>query len=222
VKKKVFISRQPSECTELIEALNANEFEVHAESMISTEAIHFDPHIPLTDWIFFSSSNAVRHFFDGAPHLSEQRMAAIGKGTAQTLAAYHSVDFIGDAMDIEDSAYRFADLIQKQTVLFPVAGDSLRHVQAAFDPQQIIDLPVYRTIERPCSVGACDIYVFSSPSNVRSFFNQQEANASQMHCVAFGEATAHELRQKEVHSIQIPQGLDAPDLLHTIIRLAHG
>ena len=222
MKKKVFISRQPSECGELIDALTANEFDVHAASLITTEAIHFDSTIPLTDWIFFSSSNAVRHFFHGKPKLSEQRMAAIGKGTAQTLAAFHRVDFVGDAMDIEDSAYRFADMIQKQTVLFPVAADSLRHVQAAFDPQQIIDLPVYRTIETPCSVDICDVYVFSSPSNVRSFFNHHNAHASTMHCVAFGEATAHELRQKEVHSIQIPQGLDAPDLLHTIIRLAHG
>lgn len=202
--------------------LSAQDFDVHAESLIRTEAISFDPKLPSTDWIFFSSSNAVRHFFQGKPHLQRQRMAAIGKGTAQTLSAFHAVDFTGDAIDIEDSAYRFADIAQNQTVLFPIAADSLRHVQAAFNPENIIELPVYRTIEKPCMIPPADVYVFSSPSNVRSFFQHNATPPAHMKCVAFGEATALELRNHQVDTIEIPQGLDTTDLLHTIIRMARG
>ena len=222
MKNKVFISRNPSECTELIAGLEAQGFEVHAESLIITEAISFDPKLPETDWIFFSSSNAVRHFFHGNPQLQDQRMAAIGKGTAQTLSAFHAVDFIGDAADIEDSAYKFADITQNQTVLFPIAEDSLRHVQAAFDPKNVVELPVYRTIEKTCVIAPAHVYVFSSPSNVRSFFNQHSINPAEMNCVAFGEATALELRKHQVEIIEIPQGLDTTSLLHTIIRMARG
>jgi len=222
VKQKIFISRHPSDCIDLIDELIAQGFAVQAESLITTEAISFDAQIPVTDWIFFSSSNAVRHFYHGNPQLQQQRMAAIGKGTAQTLAEFHQADFIGDAMDIEDSAYRFADTIQNQTVLFPIASDSLRHVQAAFNPKQIIELPVYRTIEKPFPIDYADVYVFSSPSNVRSFFHFHSIDRQEMRCVAFGEATAGELQKHCVESIEIPQALDIADLLHTIIRQAHG
>ena len=222
MKNKVFISRNPNECAELIVGLEAQGFEVHAESLIITEAISFDPKLPETDWIFFSSSNAVRHFFHGQPQLQYQRMAAIGKGTAQTLSAFHAVDFIGDASDIEDSAYRFAEIAHNQTVLFPSAADSLHHVQAAFEPNNVFELPVYRTIEKKCVIAPADVYVFSSPSNVRSFFHQHSINPAQMNCVAFGEAPALELENQHAGTIEIPQGLDTTDLLHTIIRMARG
>jgi uroporphyrinogen-III synthase len=220
VKRKVFISRKPNDC-EAIQAFLPSDVEIIAESLIETSAIPFDKNIPQTDWIFFSSSNAVRHFFEQQPVISHQKIGAIGEATAKAIESYHSVNFIGDAIDITDSAYRFAETIGSDKVLFPGAAESLKHIQSALPVEQVIDLPVYSTAEKKATVPTCNVYVFSSPSNVRSFFkNTQSAHLPK--CIAFGEATRQELVKHHVTDIRIPASLDPHSIAHTIIQQLEG
>lgn len=219
---RVFISRRREDCEQLSTRLESENYHVFAQSLIVTEPIPFDKKIPPCDWIFFSSSNAVRHFFEQKPELANQRMAAIGRGTADTLSFYHHPDFVGDAMDIEDTAYRFAEQIEGQKVLFPIAEDSLRHVQAAFEPGQIIEVPVYKTRQKDAVVPSCDAYVFSSPSNVRAFFHLQPEVNPRATWIAFGHATADALRQHGVIRILIPPTLSAEDIFNTINQSLRG
>lgn len=220
--KKVFISRNPSDC-EAIQAFLPDDIEIVAQSLIETTPIPFDRNIPPSDWIFFSSSNAARHFFDQKPIIANQKMGAIGNGTAKTVALYKPVDFVGDAIDITDSAYRFAEAIGAGKVLFPGAAESLKHIQSVLPAEQIIDLPVYSTIEKTSSVPLCQAYVFSSPSNVRSFFrNRKNKDPETMKCIAFGEATLEALKIQGVCNAEIPASLEPRSIAHTIIQILRG
>ncbi len=220
MNRKVFISRKPSDC-EAIQAFLPPSVEVIAQSLIETSPIAFNHNLPKTDWIFFSSSNAARYFFEQVPTISNQKIGAIGEATAKTLEEFCSVDFIGDSRDITDSAYQFAEAIGSGKVLFPGAAESLKHVQSALPADQVIDLPVYTTLEREVIVPDCDVYVFSSPSNVRSFF-KNTGGIDTMKCVAFGEATRDELIRHHISDIRIPTSLDPHSIAHTIIQLLEG
>ena len=220
MNKRVFISRKPSDC-EAIQAFLPSNYEIVAQSLIETTPIPFDVNIPLTDWIFFSSSNAARHFFEQRPKLGSQKVGAIGEATAKTIGRYHSVDFTGNAIDIIDSAYRFAEAIGNQTVLFPGATESLKHIQSVLPSSQVIDLPVYATSEIAVIVPECDLYVFSSPSNVRSFFKNNSTTTS-IKSIAFGEATQNELQHFHVTDILIPHSLDPHSIAGAIIHALQG
>ncbi len=220
MKRKIFISRKPTDC-EAIQSFLPADVEVIAQSLIETTPIPFDRSIPKTDWIFFSSSNAVRHFFEQQPNISTQKIGAIGEATAKAIESYHSVDFVGDAIDITDSAYRFAEAIGSDQVLFPGAAESMRHIQSALPKEQVVDLPVYMTREKNFDVPKCDVYVFSSPSNVRSFFGNA-ATLTQLKCIAFGEATRAELIKNHVTDIKIPASLEPRSIAHTIIQQLEG
>jgi uroporphyrinogen-III synthase len=223
MKQTVFISRNPSDCLAIEELLKQHTIEVIAQSLIETIGIPFDKNLPLTDWIFFSSSNAARFFFEKNPTIQDQKIGAIGDATADAIRPFHSVDFVGDSSDITDSAYRFADTIGSCSVLFPGAANSLRHIQSALPAEQVIDFPVYKTVEHSEPIALCDAYVFSSPSNVRAFFKgNPNANPAHMICIAFGEATREELKRHDVLHIHIPQSLEAQSIADTIIHVLRG
>lgn len=218
---RVFISRNPTDC-QAIRAFLPSNIELIAESLIETIAIPFDPKIPQSDWIFFSSSNAARHFFEQQPTIGNQKIGAIGDATAKTVSRYHTVDFTGDSIDITDSAYRFAETIGEQTVLFPGAADSLKHIQSALPSSQVIDFPVYSTSEKVKSIPICEVYVFSSPSNVRSFFKSNSVEPTSMNCIAFGEATQGELQKFHVARVLIPASLEPHSIAYAIIQALQG
>jgi uroporphyrinogen-III synthase len=220
MKKKVFISRKPTDC-EAIQAFLPADVEIIAQPLIDTTAIPFNRSIPKTDWIFFSSSNAARHFFEQQPILSNQKIGAIGEATAKTIANFHTIDFVGDAADITDSAYRFAESIGESSVLFPGAIESMKHVQSALPAKQVVDLSVYTTTEKPAVIPPCDVYVFSSPSNVRSFAKSNPIQENPK-CVAFGEATHKELLKLGFTEVRTPLSLEPHSIANTIIRYLEG
>jgi hydroxymethylbilane synthase len=222
LKKRVFISRNAADCQE-IQAYLPKDIEVITQSLIETTAVPFNKEIPLTDWIFFSSSNGARHFFEQHPIIHHQRFAAIGEATAKAVEEFHQVDFVGNSADITDSAYRFAEALGTETVLFPIAEDSLKHIQSVIPAHQVVDLPVYRTFEKSEGVEACDVYVFSSPSNVRSFFRgNPHSTTAQQPCIAYGKATEEELSKHGVENITIPASLEARSIAYTIIQALQG
>lgn len=220
--QRVFISRNPADC-DAIRAFLPATLEVITQSLIETAAIPYTKPFPTTDWIFFSSSNAARHFFEQQPQLGQQKIAAIGAATAHTISHYHTIDFVGSSSDITDSAYRFAEVLGNQTVLFPIATDSLKHVQSVLPAHQVIDLPVYTTSEMEAAVPASDVYVFSSPSNVRAFFKCNGHGMPQAaHWIAFGKATQDELLRHGIHDALIPASLEPHSIAHTIIEAVQG
>lgn len=219
MRTSVYISRHATEVTSLISSLIHAGFQVQAQSLISTSPVEFPQPIPKTDWIFFSSGNSVRYFFSQIKKTPVAKYAAIGMGTARELSQFVRPDFTGSSIDILETARIFAKHAGPASVLFPGAENSLKHVQSVFLEKQIQNLICYRTEETPVHVGYPDILVFSSPSNVRSFFRINRMFTYQQ-SIAFGLSTANELKKYGASSVSIPRSLSDEDILEAIKQVA--
>jgi hydroxymethylbilane synthase len=216
----VFISRSEEDSSVLLKFLREKNISFSARSLIRTEAVAFDPEIPACDWIFFSSANAVKFFFESNPHIGSIKTGAVGDSTARVLAKFTTPNFIGDSSDIDGTARKFQELAKNQIVLFPGSEQSLRHIQSVFDPSKIIDLVCYRTVLSPLVLDRFETLVFSSPSNVQSFFLQNKIDATQK-TIAFGKSTEKALRQFGAQNIIIPKSLSDIDLFEAIKSTLH-
>lgn len=211
----VFISRDPEDSESLISLLHDDGFDVISRSMIKTEMVSFPKEFPMTDWIFFSSVNAVKYFFQQAPKWSTQLFGCIGDKTASELSKYVTPTFVGRSMDPMITAQSFAELVGHQSVLFAGAEDSLRSIQSALPPSSVHDLICYKTRPHPCVIEHANVLVFSSPSNVRSFFQLNHIGANQK-CIAFGPSTKKALDALGVRNSMIPQSLSDDGIFHAI------
>lgn len=211
----VFISRDQKDCTELEQRLSALRANLLAQSFIRIEHIAFSPAIPMTDWIFFSSKNAVLAFFASAPLIGKQRFAAVGKGTAELLKQYVPVDFIGEHIDTTITAQDFKSVVGGATVLFPQSDISRKTIESACAASQVESLVCYSTQELEIKMKPADIYVFTSPSNVRAFY-RLNAISPEAKVMAFGYPTQQVLSEHFSGNIIIPEALDTESLVRTI------
>lgn len=148
--------------------------------------------IPGSDWIFFSSKNAVQFFFQhpAARSLQGVKWAAIGPATAEALVVYRpAISFMGNG-DPVDTARLFDPLVSSQTVLFPCARHARDGVQRHLTtPAQCIRLEVYNNTPVPKPAPRLeDILVFTSPMNVTSYFSCHALLEFQQ-VVAIGKST---------------------------------
>lgn len=217
----VFITRFVPESGHFRNVLEGNGFTVEGFPLIETKSIPFKE-LPACDWIFFSSKNAVRHFFRQRPVLTGQRFACIGKATAEALRAEgHRAEFIGSQTDTRMAGKQFATRAGHQRVLFPQAKGSMRSVQQQFvKKDQVIDLPVYETIKREGDhVPSADIMVFTSPSNVEAFFEKHSIGSRQA-VVAMGDATAAALRERRILHPGMPDTFDEAGLARAVFSVS--
>lgn len=197
-KKKVFISRELKSDSDFQRFL-PKEYSLHDESLIEIVAVPFDS-TPETDWIFFSSSNAVSCFFEGNPSIKENtKFGVIGKATGKELSKYKQADFIGKG-NTQKVAKKFSKALGKGSVLFPVSDKSLRTIQKKLPKNQIAELTVYKTVQKlDFKLPESDIVVFTSPSNVEAFFNSNNS-INQQQVISIGETTRKELLKHNVNS----------------------
>lgn len=201
----VFITRNLKASDYFMKALSANGYTVTGRSLIEMKPIPFKA-VPKTDWIFFSSKHAVNFFFSQKPKLEHQKFACVGKATAAIMRKYNvRAEFIGGSTDTKMTGKQFASRVGEGNVLFPQAKGSLRSIQNGFvRPEQVIDLVVYETLKRnEEGIPPAEIMVFTSPSNVESYFEKNKLSADQK-VVAMGEATANTLRNFAVSRSVLP------------------
>ncbi len=205
VPKSVFISSE-MEHTIFERMLNEYGFKILATSLIDTKVIENLPSsAPAAEWIFFSSKNAVQYYLKKYTIHSHQKVAAIGQGTALKLKeAGFEVAFVADKESMQVSSEKFKNLVKGEKVLFPCAENSLKSFENTLDSKQVIHFPIYQTLAKPVKIEAHEIYVFTSPSNVNSFFlnNTLPSNAI---CIAMGESTGSVLEQHGVKNYHLPR-----------------
>jgi hydroxymethylbilane synthase len=206
----VFITRNMKPDEYFFRVLSHHGFTVNGKSMIEMKPVPFS-HVPATDWIFFSSKHAVKFFFREKPTLGDQKFGCIGKATAEAIRKYgHRADFIGYSTDTKMTGKQFASRVGSGKVLFPMAKGSMRSVQNGFvKHDQTIDLVVYETLKAEFEVPdhPYEIVLFTSPSNVESFFEKNILAPSQK-IIAMGEATAGALRKHSVLHPILPDAFD--------------
>ncbi|MDB5145459.1 MAG: hemC [Mucilaginibacter sp.] len=191
----VFISRDLSEQSYFRKALEKHGIEVEAHSLIRTVPVinKLDPYILRdTDWIFFSSKNAIEYFFQLHPQLPpDVKFGVMGSGSEEMLRLKgYFTSYTGVGIDAVDVAADFAKRANGMKVLFPCAEGSLRSIQQGLSADtKIIDLPVYETVlEENIEGTGAEILVFTSPSNVTAYFEENLLDPNQK-VIAIGKST---------------------------------
>lgn len=193
--QSVFITRDLSEQSYFRKSMEKHGIEIDARSLIRTVPVinKLDPYI-LRDinWIFFSSKNAVEYFFALKPQLpTKVKFGVMGSGSEETLRRNgHFAAYVGESGDTAEVAADFATLANGSKILFPGAEGSLRSIQQGLSADtKIIDLTVYETVlEEEVEGTGADILVFTSPSNVEAYFQDNLLEPNQQ-VIAIGKST---------------------------------
>lgn len=154
------------------------------------------------DWIIFTSTNGVEHFFEEFPadvfDFSQKRFAVVGKATAKCLQGYGlTADFVPTNFTgqcLVDEMERYID--KSQSILF-VKGKIAREII----PDHLMKegylfqcLTVYDTVQNKLGEEkliemlkneALDVLTFTSPSTVRSFVECLSGSNSFSRCHEF-------------------------------------
>jgi hydroxymethylbilane synthase len=220
--RKVFITRDLEEDGYFQRSLAAHGFEVSGSSLITTSPIRFTS-IPHTDWIFFSSKNAVHYFFQQDPQVHpDTKFAVIGPGTEAVLKSFgKQASFTGSGNNTQETGSEFAAVVKSgSSILFPQAKDSLQTIQKKLSfSSRVYDLYVYKTLPREefeCPLS--DIAVFTSPSNVEAYFSKYKLSAGQP-VISIGPSTARELERQGIRNYILPYTFDEVGLAEAIFSL---
>ncbi|MCE3229363.1 MAG: hemC [Bacteroidetes bacterium] len=216
----IFISKDLKEDNLLLTTLKAKGFEVVHQSLIKISPIRFS-YAPKSQWIFFSSKNAITHFFGQNPEIDPgTKFGVMGQSSAAYLEEFgKKADFIGTGTDTAKIAKDFAACIQNDTVLFPQAIDSLQTIQKHLAFNNISsNLYVYKTtLITDFDLPQTDMLVFTSPSNVRAWFAKYKSAEGQI-IVAMGTSTLRELNNYGVKEAAMPESFDEEGLLEAILK----
>lgn len=194
----VFITKEIITDGFLSRASKAFGFSLHGTSLIEISPVPFT--LPAAfDWVFFSSSNGVKAFFEqlNDPLSKHIRIGAYGESTAQTIYELgYAVDFVASPGQPNSVSEEFKKVLLDKTVLFPCSDISLRSIRQGLPDRQCISLVVYKTTSSQKTFEAdAEAYIFTSPSNVRSFYNAQHTISSSCKVIALGTSTGQALNE---------------------------
>lgn len=212
---RIFISRELKDNPLWVEQCLKLGHAVIGYSCIETVSIPFENQTS-ADWIFFSSSEGVHHFIHQNPHIPNH-IAAMGMGTAQTLKNYNlNVEFIGKSAEPDKVAFDFQNRVSPgQTILFPQSKQTRNSIAPHLKNCKIERLTVYSTESKKVIRTDADLYIFSSPSNVDSYFNQHPINLSKP-MIAFGPATEARIKEKGGQNTLALKNVGSAEIFHAI------
>ena len=163
------------------------------------------------------------HFFEQDPELKPKiKFGVIGKATEQTLKKYNrNAAFVGSVNDTKVVGKKFAKTVGEETVLFPQAKNGLRTVQQQFeDSSKLSDLAVYETVKKDkVKLPEAEILVFTSPSNVESFFGKAKISPDQK-VVAIGTSTEKKLKENGISNVILPASFDEVGLAEAVFGIS--
>lgn len=217
----VLITRDLTDDSYFKNSLETNGYKVHGVSFIETKKVSINT-VTACDWVFFASSTAVDFFFQQNPELkSKTKFGVIGKSTEQALKKFNkNAAFVGSVNDTQVVGKKFAKTVGTETVLFPQAKGGLRTIQQQFtDSSKLTDLPVYETVKKEnFSLPEAQVLVFTSPSNVTSFFEKQKISDKQK-VIAIGKSTEKKLNEYGVTDCILPVSFDEVGLAEAVFGL---
>ena len=224
--KNIFITRELPETSYLRIALEKHDIEVEGRSLIRTypSINNLDSYILRNvDWVFFSSKNAIEYFFKLDPQLPKKaKYGVLGRGSEDALRHLGKIaDFNGEVegIDTKDIADEFAKVANGSKVLFPSAKGSLRTIQKALSADtKIVELTVYETVsEEDVSQSYADVMIFTSPSNVESYFVNNLLEPDQQ-VICIGKSTGRKFDEMGV-KYSLPYSPDEVGLSEAVFAL---
>jgi hydroxymethylbilane synthase len=217
----VLITRDLEDDSFFKKTLEGNGYKVTGISFIETKKVEFNK-ITQSDWVFFASSNAVDYFFEQSPELKPKtKFGVIGKSTEMTLKKHNrNAAFVGSVNDTKVVGKKFAKTVAGESVLFPQAKGGLRTIQQQFeDAGKLTDLIVYETVKKDkLMLPEAEVLVFTSPSNVVSYFEKGKIKADQK-VIAIGASTEKKLKESGVEKCILPASFDEVGLAEAVFGL---
>lgn len=204
--KSVFISRKVEENGAFKRLKNNTNITLIDEPLIEINPVRYS-YTPQTKWIFFSSKNSITYFFAQNPILP----ANVNYGVVSIVSANYlltfgkEANFIGQGNNMLQIAKDFKEALKNDTVLFPQAIDSLQTIQKQLSfTNTCYNLYVYKTsIKSDFTIPYTDILIFTSPSNVLSYFNKYKIDSRQL-VIAIGDATKYKLTEYGIFNVLVP------------------
>jgi uroporphyrinogen-III synthase len=214
--------------SEFVSVLQSEGWEVRGQSFVLLSPIPFTE-VPECDWLFFSSQNAVRFFFQNLERqklpLPDVRWAAMAVATARHIESFTGkVDFIGTG-EPKGSAQLFRRLAAKMEkppkVVFPAATrtrqGAMTLLQADFDCSTF-DIYDNQPVEVP-PVREEDVLAFTSPMNVEAYFSKNKLLPKQR-VVAIGGATDRALQQFGIRETAIAAEASERGLAEAVLAMS--
>ncbi|MFZ5552362.1 MAG: hydroxymethylbilane synthase [Bacteroidota bacterium] len=205
-KSRIFISRSEKQSEYFFRTLKQCGYSVSGSSMTKYEKVLFKG-FPECEWIFFSSKNCVKYFFEQHPEIPPKvKIGSIGGATAEALKQRGIMpDYTGQSNDTAEIGKEFAGLAGNAKILFPQSTASYRTVQKQFPSQKnLIDMVVYDTIENEkAKIPDADVVVLTSPTNAMIYLRKKPAQPDQLF-IAIGKSTAEVLHQSGIKNVIIP------------------
>jgi uroporphyrinogen-III synthase len=196
MKKRIFISKNSDDCEPLVHYCNQNKLDLTAQSLIEFEAIPFKIESNF-DIVFFSSIRSAQFYFEKAVKKSTIIYACIGETTHSKLKKLGiECEFVGkEAGNPKKTAVEFKNWVKNRIVFFPQSNLSLGTFSAILPENQIIKQVVYKTNLIEKKIENCQIYIFTSPSNLDAFLTINEISADSK-VIVWGKSTSKNAERK--------------------------
>lgn len=174
----------------------SHHFSLTAQSFLQFEEVTFDGIPSDCSAIFFGSPRSVEFFLNQYALSGSLIIGCVGAGTAKKMISKgirpHFVGRqSGDALAVGKEWRAF---IGDKKCFFPLSDQSLQTVVQLFPDRNRSTAVVYRTLETLRTFGDQDIYIFTSPSNVRAFFRSNDCPKKST-IIAWGTTTALEIEK---------------------------
>lgn len=168
----VFISKNTLDLDEIPSLLSARGITGIYQSLIRFESIPIKIESEF-EVLFFPSIRSAKFLMDSEKiKLSSYILACHGMQTQKRLRELgYTCDFVAEnAGNPEEVSKSFSSWLGERKVLVPHSNISSLSVTKHLNNNQLTTLEVYKTVFSKSNIEHCDIYVFSSPSNIQSFF----------------------------------------------------
>jgi hydroxymethylbilane synthase len=198
LSKRVFISKPLHELTSLQNQLWESGIEIVAHSFLAFHPTEFELK-QSPDIIFFGSVRSVIFLRSHIDIGNAKDLACIGAKTAELLTEMgFTPSFVGtESGSPEEVAEAFKAWCNGRHVLFPTSDRSLKTISGRFSVDQKEEIVVYKTVVTTTDISACDVYVFSSPSNVEGYF-EQNVLPPNSDVIAWGKSTKKALETRGI------------------------
>ena len=192
MKRNVFISKSEAEIVALKKQLPTT-LDLIAHSFLTFSPVSFSIEQPF-DIVFFGSPRSVLFYTAYANIPKGTKIACIGNKTAELLRELnYTPSYIFDRPgNPKQGVDAFKTWCDGKSILFPISNQSLKSVSSAFPDNQKQEVVVYNTILNQQKIPLCDVYIFTSPSNVKGFLQTNEIQSSS-NVISWGKSTSNAL-----------------------------
>ncbi len=190
---RLFITKPLEELESLPDFCAQNNILLHAHSFLTFEEVPFQAEAAF-DVVFFASPRAA-YFFLKHIDCSQKLIATAGESTKRFVEKFGlNVHFSPkNSGEVENASVEFARWANGKNILFPVSGISQKSYTKQLQDTQFQVVQVYKTQISTKKIESGDVYVFTSPSNVKGFLESNTIPpAAQV--IAWGETTLSALR----------------------------